>query len=124
MHKDPKGIINERTELFGACQHNPTFHRYCRTIASTEEADKAEKESKRRRSENLEPDVAPEPKLGTLSVTEVADGVPSANSLPARAPKVSSGPNREGGKARAKSNLKQGASWVSRRKSPRLFCRN
>ena len=35
MKDNPEKIINERTELFGACKHKPTFHRYCKEIAST-----------------------------------------------------------------------------------------
>ena len=28
-NKSPESLINNRTEIYGACRHNPDFHRYC-----------------------------------------------------------------------------------------------
>ena len=41
--KDPKMLINSCNEIYGACRHNPKFHRYCRAVPSTDESVKDER---------------------------------------------------------------------------------
>ena len=41
--KDPKSLINSRNEIYGACKHNPKFHRYNSRIPSTDESNKDER---------------------------------------------------------------------------------
>ena len=41
--KDPEHLINYSSEIYGACRHNPNFHRYKKLAVSTDELGKSEK---------------------------------------------------------------------------------
>ena len=53
IEKNPKKLINSRSELYGGCRHNTAFHRYdiCSPVEhpSTDEGE-SQKESRRKRS--------------------------------------------------------------------------
>ena len=40
LKKDPKNLINSSSEIYGACRHNPKFHRFCKQTSTDERVER------------------------------------------------------------------------------------
>ena len=72
-NRSPNELINSRTEIYGACRHNPNFHRYCvPATASTDD---------RLISERINPNSDSPIYTHNSSIDEVCTGYPNTNSF-------------------------------------------
>ena len=78
--KNRKLLINSKHEIFGACRHKPTFHRYSKQPPDTDDSDKEERVNS---ASSFTFDEQLLCTSCTPSATPVVDGVPSTNGVAA-----------------------------------------
>ena len=53
VEKNPTMMINSRSELYGACRHNPRFHRYYNSTCERTDEANGQKESPIKKRSNI-----------------------------------------------------------------------